>query len=258
MINGDKINIIVHPGYLCNHEGYNLKIYEKQIAEAKFNIFLHPQLSKTEKVILHKKHYGLFMKEIKSAKTWETVLSDYEEFKNNNKLIFFGIAAYYIRNVVFTRLRRKYKSKIRSKDIVRRIANLKYKTIDLVIKYDLTKFKNDCISDKNKEYRENLENLYPKHIGDRIHNLHLNGTLLNSFDHTLKLIKNDNLLEDNDEIFLFGENYNQCVLNTSKVLDKYDFKYNIITELTSYNHDGDIETFPYKKENNHFFEFNHA
>lgn len=259
----DVINIVVHPGYLVTHDEYDENIYHEQLSKGKLNIFLHPQISKEEAEIWLTKDYDNFIKELKLNKTWVEVKEDAKAFSKNDKFIFYGVAAYYIRQFLFRRFKRTFnlrnkRNKAYSVLLVRLAKKLKTKVIKAMTAFTVDGtyiFKNHCNGSKHKEFRTNLEEKYSDDI-DKQMNLHLHGTTLNSFNHLLKRLIKENAIEESDEFYVFGENYNQCVKNAIDVIIKHDIKINIKTELTTYNHSSKIDGYMYKQENNHFLEIN--
>lgn len=251
----DIINIITHPGYLVNKENYNQKVYYEQLEKAKLNIFLHPQIGELEKKFYTRKYYNLFIENVKNVKSSDVAL---EEFDKNNDFISFHYPAKHLRNYLFrlitrNRKRKKIKSKKYSKRIHNIIHNKKEEIIKLMLKMDKTIFNNNCCTKNHLEFRKQLENDFPKkpYTEDGQWNMHLNGTILNSFNIIIKKLKEDCFVEE-DQIFLFGEHYNQCVKNTADVMDKLKLKYTIIPELTSYNSTCEISGKDIKEENKHF------
>ncbi len=254
----DKINIVMHPGYCITQENYNKEIYFEQLDKGQFNVFLHPTLSNQQIIFLLNKEFNILKKYAKHYSNINDTIdicTNNEYIQNEGKYIHHPYAANLLRQFMFSIIRRVKKNrKIKNKKFTKyfnKILNLKKKNL---IKYLIHLsnmgypiFSNHLIGKEYKEYNKSLRERYTTKEGQI--NIHADCTIITpSIKKLVGYIKEHK--EETDEVYLFGEHFNQCVQNIANIMDEVGLEYTILKELTSYNN---RELQKCNEKDNHFF-----
>lgn len=258
----DIINIVMHPGYCVSQDNYNKEIYFEQLDKGLVNIFLHPTLSKRQMEFLLNKEFNITKKYALNYLNINNAIdiSMNKEYSNNEgRFIHHPYVGNLLRQFMFSVTRRvKKNKKIKNKKFTKyfkKILNKKQKNLVKYLILISTKgyplFVNHLTGKEYDDFSTMIKEKYSKNnivdTREQI-NFHTNGTLITSNIRDLIKYVKDNK-EDEDDVFLFGEHFNQCVQHIAVIMDEIGLEYKILKHLTSYNNSDTKKC----NKNDHFF-----
>lgn len=233
------INIVVHPGFNLFKENSDLfyTTYLPQLDLGDNNVFLHCNILERIKLPILKTEFDLIKESFNSK---DLLIDKIKRIENNepdkSHFLNLDIVGTYLRKILFMHMYRKVKCKDRKKfkkfgPSFKRVTSTKkdnFIKLILSLSKKVPIFKNDRVDKNYLLFKEFLKERYPENGK----NLHFDATILHMYSDILEKINSD--LEENDVVYLFGENRNQCVNIVAVMLDKIGMKYEIKDELCSF------------------------
>lgn len=244
------VNILVHPGYCIEQEGYNPFVYDEQLNKGDINIFLHPQLPEYLMKFHLFNEYGYIIEEVLKNRNFEELkeLDTYEYRNGKGKHL-----NHYLLGFTFNQqLKKEYKGYLSDKDIVDTLMINRDKYINMLVSSlplnTFTPFfRNHMGSYEYVAFKRRLLMQYGMSIHG--HNYHIDATdLISSFN----LIGGVVGTIQNKKVIVFGEHYNQCVKTVEFMLRSLNINFETDKSLCSFNARCKLTSHLFREEDNHF------
>lgn len=237
MKNEQIINILVHPGYCINQEGYNLFVYDEQLKKGDINIFLHPQLP-THLMKFHLfNEYGYIIEEVLKNRFYQELddLDTYEYRNGKGKNL-----NHHLLGITFgNQLKKENKGVLRDDEIVNLMMINRDRYIDMLISslpFNMFTpfFRNHMGSNENIAFKNRLLLQFGLSVTGTNH--HLEATdLLSQMDNIKSILKYINHNGKDYKVIVFGEHYNQCVKTVEFMLRSLNINFETDKKLCSFN-----------------------